>query len=121
MTHKYKLPHEIYHEAQWAVRAYRWQKAEYESALQKAHLMDGQPRGTQISDPTYSATLQRLKYHDEVMAVEKAISKIPEEYVKGILEAIYWRRPYPNYAAVSTWKRWRQRLIYWVAFYKGWI
>lgn len=118
---RYKLPKEIYFQAQWAVRAYRWQKAEYESALHKSHIMDGMPKGSALSDPTFAATLQRLKYHDEVMAVEKALDKIPPEYIKGILEAIYYHKPYPDYAALSTWKRWRQRFIYWVAIYRGLI
>ena len=118
---KYKLPHEVYHETQWMIRAYAWQKPQYEAACRKAILMDGQPRGNAASDPTLAAVAERLKYHDNIAAVEKALGKVPEEYREGVFGAVVHRRPYPTYAAITTWKRWRQRFIYWAAIYRGFI
>ncbi len=117
---RYKLPKEVYHRTQWLIRDYPRLKAEYEAAINQSPVMDGQPKGTGISDPTEREAELRLKYGEDVSAIEKGFSRVPEEYRKGLYEAIVLRKRYPDYAGLSTWKRWRQRLVFYVAKYKGW-
>lgn len=106
----------------WLIRSYPWKKVAYETAaMGQAVVMDGQPRGSGTSDPTARDTDERLRYHDDVKAVEKALSKIPQEYQEGIYNAVIYRKHYPDYAGLNTWKRWRQRFIYYTAFYRGFI
>ena len=118
---QYLLPKEIYHQTQWLIRSYPWKKAAYEAAIGKAVVMDGQPKGSGTSDPTVRDTEERLKYHDDVTAVEKALEKLPREYRSGIFNAVVYRSSYPDYAGIATWKRWRQRFVYWTAFFRGYV
>lgn len=117
----YLLPHELYHKTQWLIRDYPRLKTEYEAAIGKAAKLDGMPGGSEISDPTPRDVEVRLRYADDVKAVERGFEHIPEEYREGVFGAIAYRDRYPQTAALSTWRRWRQRAVYWTAWERGWI
>lgn len=109
--------------ATWLIRDYPRIKAKLEE-------LDGYGAGTDLSaringdyqhSRVESIAIRREPLRAQLKAVELAFEKIPDEYRKGLWEAITARNPYPVYSAVKTWKKWRQRLIYWTAYYAGYL
>lgn len=117
---KYRLPREVYQSVLWDIRSYRRYCLEYERILSESPApADGQPRGGTTSDPTLSKVIKLDRVTARIKPIEQALVKIPEEYRAGIMAAIIEREVYPDFADRHTWAKWRQRFVYWVAFYKG--
>lgn len=117
---EYLLPKDIYMSTLWYIRGYyRWKLQREEVLEGSPPPPDGQPRGSSPGDPTYRAAARLVPIGDKLKPIEDALLEIPEEYRAGILAAIIERQRYPDYAAVTTWKRWRQRLVYHTAINLG--
>ena len=52
----------------------------------------------------------------EEKSIEQALQEIPEEYRQGVFDNIMYHTPYPLTAHYKTWQKWKQRLIYKVAY-----
>lgn len=115
----YELPKEVYMQTLWFIRTYPQMKEEYTDLIEKAHVMDGQPRGTDIGDPTGQMAVKRAELAAKIKAVENAMTEIPGEYRMTILDSIVFRTPYKDYANIKTWKNWRRRFVFFVAKYMG--
>ena len=115
MEREYKLEKEIYYETLWFVRQYPKLLREREAILGGKGQSYGYPRGTEIGDPTAITADKLLRIDEKIKPIEKALSKVPQEYQKGLMDNIIRRKRYPDYADTSTWKRWRRRFLYWVA------
>ena len=111
----FDLPKEVYMQTLWFIRDYPRMKEEYESLMGRAHPMDGQPRGTDVGDPTGQTAVKCAELSDKIKAIELALGIIPEEYRQHIFESVVYRTPYPAFAALNTWKNYRRRFIYFVA------
>lgn len=122
---KYSLAHhpEARQRALWLIRDYPHIKARLEDldGYGTGGASDGQPRAHDPHSPVVDLAIKRAALSAQLKPVEKAFDEIPEEYRKGLWEAITARRRYPDYATVRTWKRWRQRLLWYTAFYAGFL
>lgn len=78
---------------------------------------DGGPRSTVPHDGVSDAAIRRARITQQLDAIEKGLLMIPEEYRSGIWENIQHRERFPQTAGIKTWKRWKQRFIWWVAYY----
>jgi len=117
----YVLPKTLYYKSIAVIKDYPRMMLDYKFAIGHSVEQDGQPHGTKISDPTADDAQKLWQLSTQIEAVEKALGKIPKEYQKAILEKIVNRKPYPDYAALNTWKKWKQRMVYYTALYLGWI
>lgn len=106
------IPHELYMQIIHIIRDYDRMKSELNDLIEESPApSDGQPRGTQTSDPTVRKALKVSVTSDKIRAVEKAIASIPEEYQDDILENIKHNKPFPDYGNRKTWSKWKGRLI----------
>lgn len=115
MERDYKLEKEVYYETIWYIRQYPSMLKEYEGLIWKSSANDGQPRGTTIGDPTESAAERLATLSERISPIQKGLERVPKEYRKGLLENIINRVPYPYYADITTWRRWRRRFVFYVA------
>ena len=117
---EYRLEKAQYMYTRWYIRRYPQLMQQREEILEgSAAPADGQPRGTGISNPTLSKTEQLEDVNVKLFPITAGLESIPEEYRRGVFEHIVYRRMYPDFAAISTWKRWEQRYIYFVSLYLG--
>ena len=117
---EFKLEKELRQQTIWFIRRYPLMLTEYKNAIWKTKVADGMPHGSGVSDTTAQEAMIRCKYADDLKAIDNALMRVPEAYRKGVIDSILYKIPYPYYAATSTWKRWRRRFIYFVAYEKGW-
>ena len=82
---------------------------------------DGQPRAHEPHSAVEADAIRRAELSAQLSSVDRAFEKVPPEYRKGLWDAIVHRRYYPPTAGIKTWKRWRQRLLWWTAFYAGFL
>lgn len=109
--------------ATWLIRDYPRIKAKLEE-------LDGYGASTDLSaringdyqhSRVESIAIRREPLRAQLKAVELAFEKIPDEYRKGLWESITARKDYPYFADRGTWKKWRQRLLWWTAYYAGYL
>lgn len=115
-NNKYILPRNLYRQTLYVIRDYDRIKLEYEDMLQlSAVCSDGQPRGSDVSDPTPLMAARAERYHDIIKAVDDAKQAIPKEYRKGVWQNIVHEAPFPITAARSTYGLYKSRFVYMVA------
>lgn len=107
--------------AYWLLRDYPRLKRELDAIDGYGSGRSEPSGGRRNSSSVETAVMRRSRISDEVGAVEKALKAIPEEYKDGVLSSIIDRKPYPDMAALNTWKKYRQMLIYKVAQYAGYL
>lgn len=121
---KYSLSHhpEARQRALWLIRDYPNVKAKL-NALDgfSAGEQDGQPRAHNPHSTVEQMAIERAALSAQLSAVDRAFERIPPEYRRGIWEAITQRKRYPDTAGLKTWKRWRQRVLWYTAFYAGFL
>lgn len=111
----YELPKEVYMQTLWFIRDYPRMKEEYDSLIGRSHPMDGQPRGTDVGDPTGQIAVKAAELSGKINAIEKALSSIPKEYRQSVFENVVYRIPYKPVASRNTWVTYRRRFVYFVA------
>lgn len=114
---KYKLAHDDYIATKRIVANYSNILDEYNSILHASASNDGQPHGSGISDTTGQKAVKLAELSSKIIAVNRAIEKLPYEYRKPIFEHIAYKKPYELYVSRSTIRRWQYRFIYYV--YRG--
>jgi len=119
----YLLPKDVYMSTLWRIKGYRRLCEEYEDILQSspAFSLDGMPHNPNDAgdNPMFLKVVMLVDISKQKEPIEKALLKIPPEYQQGIFRNIVDGTPYPNMAGICTWKRWRQRYIYYVAVLQG--
>jgi len=112
----YLLPDTLYRRVIALIRDYDRLKDEYHEVLHSGgQRPDGQPRGTQVSNPTERKAIRMALISSELKAVEQAIVVIPHEYRNGVQDNVTYQVRYPDDADPRTYRRWKQRFIYSVA------
>ena len=122
--HKYSLAAhpEARQRALWLIRDYHNIKAKVEDMDGfSSGSSDGGPRSTVPHSTTQDLAVRRAELSWQLDVVDKAIEAVPAEYRKGIWDSILFHARYPETATLRTWKRWRQRFVYMVALYAGFI
>lgn len=122
--HRYSLADhpEARQRALWLIRDYPNIKARVDDMDgYGAGSSDGGPRSTVPHSRTQDIAIRRADISWQLDVVDKALKVVPEEYQAGIWNNILYRERYPNTANIKTWKRWKQRFIWWVAFFAGYF
>lgn len=118
----YILPRSIYNQTLWLIRDYDRLKREYHDIIDETPYNDGQPRGTNTSDPTAQKAIKLESVSERLKAIEQAEIQIPEEYRKHVLNNVLYGTRYPlDYANKNTWSIYRCRFINFVAKNMKWI
>lgn len=112
----YTLDKNVYHETVWFIRQYPDLKKRYTDCVRYVSGNLAIPGSKNISDPVFNTVNRMLPLKEKIDYIEKGLSHVPEEYRKGILENIIYKKPYPITADTSTWKRWKRRLVWFVAY-----
>lgn len=108
--------------ALWLIRDYPHLKARLDDLDgYRGGASDGQPRAHDPHSAVEDFAIKRAAISSQLQPVERAFEMIPEEYRRGLWDAIQARKRYPDYANRLTWKKWRQRLLWYVAFYAGFL
>lgn len=106
----------------YLIRDYDRLKADYIDMIESSpEPGDGQPRGSETSDPTFNLAVKCERILDSILAIESAFECIPKEYRKGIKDNIMYQTRYPDIAGSATWSRYKSKLINRVANNMGWI
>ena len=113
---KYILPPSVYHQTLWIIRDYdRMREELHDIATLSPAPPDGMPSGTNITDEVYKKVKKREVLYDKVLAIEKMLDYVPEEYRKAVWENIQSNKPFPNFADRTTYSRHKSKYIYKVA------
>ncbi|MBQ9082272.1 MAG: hypothetical protein IJY28_02090 [Clostridia bacterium] len=100
----YTLPDDVRQQAIGALRGY--------------HRLRQQLAGMDAAAaPDSEQGVRRMLIHGRLVAMDRAIAQIPEEYRKGLLDKLWYHAPYPYIAGEATWKRQRRKLLYYTAKY----
>lgn len=106
------------------VQGYDQIQRELDDMIQKSVVMDGQPKGNAIGDPTGMAVLRREKKRMQIEAVDNALLCVPPEYRKtlflwvktsGTLEECGGDDAHRN-----TYSHWKEIFLKEVATNMGW-
>lgn len=121
-NNKYLLPQPLYRQTLAFIRDYNRKCAEYNSIVEESPPPpDGMPRGSQTGNPTERDGIRRAELHDGIKAIENALASIPEEYRKGVWDNVMDYKRYPDDADPRTYRRYKQRFIFYVAHNMFWI
>ena len=115
----YRLPHNVYMQCLYAIRDYARLKEERLDILHSSPIHDGQPGGSEVADVTANKAIRLEQLSKMCEDVEQALIQVPEEYRKGVMDNILYGVSYPLNAYPDTYRRWRYRLVYFVAKNKG--
>ena len=116
----YRLPKELYRRTLATIRDYDRMKREIGDAILASPRVDG-PRGPGIGDPTARAAERIERMQSDVRAIEQALKKIPPEYRKGVFNSVRYYHSYPIDADERTYRRHKQRFVYFVAQNLLWV
>ena len=118
----YLLPQPLYRMTLAFIRDHERKRSTYEElATASPPPPDGLPRGTAVGNPTERSGLRRFELWLAISAVEDALLTIPAEYRDGVYRNIVYYRRYPDDAAPSTYKRYKQKFIHQVAHNMFWV
>lgn len=114
---KYQLPTAVYHQTLWIIRDYHRMQEELDAILLESR--GPAPGGTVSGGAPVSEVQVKAERREpmlqKVMAIEKALNKVPPEYRRGIWDNICERKAFPEDADRSTYGRWKSRFVYEVA------
>lgn len=116
---KYLMPQDAYNTTLWIIRGYyRFvDLIKYEADTRGAIRYDKDNiQSSNDVDITFKAAVKIADSREKVRAIDSALSDIPEEYRRGIWENILYHNRYPHDAAERTYKTYRARFIYSVAY-----
>lgn len=121
-NNKYLLPQPLYRQTLAFIRDYNRKLAEYNIIVEESPPPpDGMPRGSQTGNPTERDGIRRAELHDGIKAIENALASIPEEYRQGVWDNVMEYKRYPDDADPRTYRRYKQRFIFYVAHNMFWI
>ena len=122
--HRYSLSNhpEARQRALWLIRDYANIKAKVDELDGfRGGSSDGAPRSTVPHSSTEDMAVKRAELSWQMDVVDEALETLPEEYRLGVWRHIVDRERYPDTAALATWKRNKQKFVYKVAEYAGFI
>lgn len=121
-NNKYLLPQPLYRMTLAFVRDYPRKLAEYNNIVEASPPPpDGQPRPSAKSAPTERDGIRRAELGTSIKAIETALATVPAEYQKGVWENIILYKRYPDDADPRTYRRYKQKFIYYVAHNMFWV
>lgn len=115
------ISHNLWMQAIYMVRDYNRLINERDAVIDETPIASSGKGKGNISDPTASKVARIENISVKISAIDKAIKVLPEEYRVGIMNNIRYRTPYPDYAHVTTWSRYKTKFITQVIKNMNWI
>ena len=116
------MPNAVYMKTIYQIRDY------YRLVENLQDSLDAQPdpsqphvKGGTPGSSTESKAMKRERDRDIVAAIDKALEQIPEEYRKGVWQAVMYGSPYPDDAATNTYSRYKADFIAYAAVKLGFL
>lgn len=116
---KYSIPRDAYNTTLWIIRGYHRfvDIVKFEANTIKAIEYDKDHIQTSNDiDTTYKAAIKIASCKEKIKAIEEARDAIPKEYRQGVWENVMYHNRYPDDAAGRTYRTYRSRFIYDVAY-----
>lgn len=110
----FKLPHNVYMRILYIIKDYDRMKCEQNDIILSSPGTYSGSKG-QHGDPTANKALKITLMSRETDAIEMALVLIPKEYRQAVWQNVAYGDKYPAHADYTTYSRWRQRFIYYVA------
>lgn len=120
-NNSWHLPKQLYKQTLCLIRDYPRLKEEYKDVIEGRHFQEGGGKSSKPGDPTGTLACRIESIHDRIVAVEKALTDIPEEYRNGIWKNIAYDTRFPDDADRTTYGRWKARYVWQVAYNMHWI
>jgi len=112
----YLLPHNLYMQVKYLIRDYDRIKSEYHDIVDIDGIsLSDVPIRAGVGDPTARKAEKADRLFDQLTAIEQALIKVPPEYRKGVFDEARYGGGFPIDAAISTYKYWKHRFLYYVA------
>ena len=114
---KYILPTAVYHQTLWQIRDYYRLRDIRDEILQgSGGPPDGMPGGSgRPGNPTQAKAIKLAETSRLVTIIDEEIAQVPEEYRKGVWNAVQFREPFPVNASRQTYSMWKSFFVYCVA------
>ncbi len=123
-NNKYQLPNTVYHKALWTIRDYYRTKETLNSIADTSVGISYDKDKVQTSgngDSVFNAAIKYGEAKQTVECIEKARSRMPDEYQQGVWNNILFDSAFPSDADRSTYGRVKSKFIYDVAEGLGYI
>jgi hypothetical protein len=121
----YLLPRNLYMQTVYMIRDYDRLKDEYREIFDESPpLLDDNTavmKSRNITSLTEKKAIRLATASEKISAVDKALKQVPKEYHDGVFSNVKYGGWFPNDAAVSTYRYWKQRFIYHTAQNMGFI
>ena len=114
-NNKYILPRAVWNQTIWAIRDYYRLKEEADSIILSSPSPDGAPGKAGPGDPTYAKAVKRERLVKRVDIIDQSLTKIPQEYRKGVWNNVMYGSRYPADAHRNTYSMWKSRYVFTVA------
>lgn len=111
----YHLPWTLYRYVLMMVRDYDRLTESVDDLILSSPDPESPRRGGGYGDPTARTAMRIERMQDQIRAIDNALKRIPEEYRKGVFDWTRYRTPYPPDAGEATYRRHKQRFLYFVA------
>lgn len=115
----YILPKPIYYQTLWQIKSYFWLKEKVDDIIGASPVSDGMPKGTHVSDPTFSKASKILGYQHIINIIEEERNGIQKEYRNGVWRNIQYSERFPDDAHRVTYNRHKSKFVYNVAVRLG--
>ena len=111
-----RLPHATQKAAAWYCQCYPgWVRERYAILESSPKPPEVLTKGTKISDPTVQKVARLEGITKNIKAIEFAKTTIEEGYREGVWNNAVYKKPFPDYGSVNTWKYHKNRFLYVVA------
>jgi len=83
------IPHNKYMQTLYFIRSYYELKEEHDAILSESSApSDGQPRGTNVGDPTAQKAARAEEIYNDILIIERAKRNIPERFRQCIWDNV---------------------------------
>jgi len=111
----YVLPENLYRQVLYLIKDYDRIKLLWEEELYTTPRNEFGPRGSSKSDPTFSKAARRIRLEEDLRAMDKAMSQIPDEYREHVINHARYGIRFPDWADRKTWFKYQSKYIFHVA------
>lgn len=110
------LPKKTYLQVRWTLRSYPQLAMQRSAALGLSPAVSAVPRSSgRTSDPTSWTVIKLEDVTKQLDAVDHAASRLDEPFRTAIFNNCVYGKPFPEVAALNTWKEYKRDFYYLVA------
>lgn len=118
----YLLPEYLYKMVKYAIKDYDRILAQKQDILYSVSLPpNGMPRSGKVPNPTEDKGLKLAALSHQLECIDQALHMVPQEYRKGVFNEARYGGGFSTDAGERTYKRWKQKFVYWTAQNMGMV